>query len=305
MTNYIRKEKNKSSGLSQYSVNIFGMKLVGSEKHKVLKEVEKNIEKNQRSLILTPNPEILLKARKNKKLQDIIKNSDINIADGVGIRLAFNYLGRHLAYKNDLMERLKQVAVLLVHLALIPFTSFSKKHFPLIKGRELFIDLCKKAGQNEWRIYLLGSTDKVLQKTVDRLRKDNNNLAIKFNEGPRLNDDGKPVTKKNENIEREVIKEINEFKPDITFVGFGAPKQELWSSRNFGKLDTKVVMVVGGTFDYISGEAKLPPAFVSFIGLEWLWRVLMQPSRIKRIIDAVVVFPHHLYLQKMSGRLIT
>ena len=77
----------------------------------------------------------------------------------------------------------------------------------------------------------------------------------------------------------------------MLFVAFGAPKQEKWVYRSLNRLNTGLVMVVGGTFDYIAGKQKLPNKLIERIGLEWLWRLLTGSQRIDRVFNAVVKFP--------------
>lgn len=72
---------------------------------------------------------------------------------------------------------------------------------------------------------------------------------------------------------------------DILFVAFGSPKQEEWIAENIDKLPVKIVMGVGGAFDFISGKVPRSPLFVRRLGLEWLFRLIRQPWRIKRQIS--------------------
>ena len=72
----------------------------------------------------------------------------------------------------------------------------------------------------------------------------------------------------------------------------GAPKQEKWIAENLKKMpDVKLAIGVGGSFDFISGKVQRAPEFMRTLGFEWLWRLIIQPWRIKRIFNAVVVFP--------------
>ncbi|MBI2334188.1 WecB/TagA/CpsF family glycosyltransferase [Candidatus Daviesbacteria bacterium] len=75
---------------------------------------------------------------------------------------------------------------------------------------------------------------------------------------------------------------IDNIAPDILFVAFGAPKQEKWIVQNLPKLKVKVAMGVGGAFDYLSGKVPRAPEFLRSLGLEWLFRLIIQPWRIKR-----------------------
>jgi N-acetylglucosaminyldiphosphoundecaprenol N-acetyl-beta-D-mannosaminyltransferase len=87
----------------------------------------------------------------------------------------------------------------------------------------------------------------------------------------------------------KVIEKINKAKPNILLVGLGSPKQEKWIYKNLKKMpNVKVAVGVGGAFDFISGQVKRAPKFLQKIGLEWLWRLILQPRRAKRIYNGVV-----------------
>ena len=79
-----------------------------------------------------------------------------------------------------------------------------------------------------------------------------------------------------------MVKEINEFKPELLFVGFGHKKQEKWIADNLDKLKIKVAMGVGGSFDYLVKPWLRAPKMIQKMGFEWLWRLMLQPWRIKR-----------------------
>lgn len=79
---------------------------------------------------------------------------------------------------------------------------------------------------------------------------------------------------------------------EIIFVNFGAPDQEEFISENCGKFPSARILVgVGGTFDFLTGKTRRAPEAMRKIGLEWLWRLIVEPKRIKRIWNAVIVFP--------------
>ncbi|HLM84128.1 MAG TPA: WecB/TagA/CpsF family glycosyltransferase, partial [Candidatus Bathyarchaeia archaeon] len=78
---------------------------------------------------------------------------------------------------------------------------------------------------------------------------------------------------------------------EIVFVNFGAPDQERFISQNRAKFPrAKILVGVGGTFDFLTGKIRRAPRIFRFFGLEWLWRLSQEPKRIKRIWKAVVVF---------------
>ena len=85
-----------------------------------------------------------------------------------------------------------------------------------------------------------------------------------------------------------VIDKINRIKPEILLVGLGSPKQEKWIYRNLEKMPSvKLAVGVGGAFDFISGRLKRAPKIFQKAGMEWTWRLVLQPKRIKRVYNGV------------------
>lgn len=90
---------------------------------------------------------------------------------------------------------------------------------------------------------------------------------------------------------QKIIKIINQFQPDILLVAYGPVKQEKWISKYKPQLKTSIIIGVGGTFDELTGRVPHTPVFFQSHGLKWLWRLITQPQRLKRIINAVIAFP--------------
>ncbi|MBU0668026.1 WecB/TagA/CpsF family glycosyltransferase, partial [Patescibacteria group bacterium] len=131
------------------------------------------------------------------------------------------------------------------------------------------------------RIFLLGAAPTVAAKAKVKLEKKYNCTIVGT-------DDGAATPDNYYNL-RELI---NSAEPDILFVAFGAPKQEIWLARNLAHLKSvKVAIGVGGAFDFVSGAVKRAPHIFQKLGLEWLWRLFLQPSRIRRIYRATIKFP--------------
>jgi N-acetylglucosaminyldiphosphoundecaprenol N-acetyl-beta-D-mannosaminyltransferase len=79
---------------------------------------------------------------------------------------------------------------------------------------------------------------------------------------------------------------------EIVFVNFGAPEQEKFIFENRAKFPkAKILIGVGGTFDFLTGKISRAPYFLRALGLEWLWRLIMEPKRIRRICHATIIFP--------------
>ena len=123
------------------------------------------------------------------------------------------------------------------------------------------------------KIFLLGGKPEVVEKTRQRL----GDKVIGVEHGY-------------QNLD-EVIDKINRVEPNVLLVGLGSPKQERWIYKNLKKMPSvKLAIGVGGAFDFISGRVKRAPKFLQKIGLEWLWRLAIQPRRIKRIYNGVIKF---------------
>jgi N-acetylglucosaminyldiphosphoundecaprenol N-acetyl-beta-D-mannosaminyltransferase len=137
------------------------------------------------------------------------------------------------------------------------------------------------------KLYLLGGS----QTSIDKLRKKYSNI-VGGRSGGKLKDG------KFEN-QHEIIEDIKSSKANIILVALGQVKQEKWINDNLSKIkQVRVGIGIGGTFDYLSGEFKRPPKVFRSLGLEWLYRLIKQPSRIGRIWRAVVVFPLLVLLKK-------
>jgi N-acetylglucosaminyldiphosphoundecaprenol N-acetyl-beta-D-mannosaminyltransferase len=104
-------------------------------------------------------------------------------------------------------------------------------------------------------------------------------------------------------LETGLIKKINDFAPQLLFSALGFPYQEKVIYHNLKQLPSvRVALGVGGTFDFLTGRAKRAPRFVRQLGLEWLWRLLKQPRRYRRIFRATFVFLGRVFKAKFISR---
>jgi UDP-N-acetyl-D-mannosaminuronic acid transferase (WecB/TagA/CpsF family) len=98
-----------------------------------------------------------------------------------------------------------------------------------------------------------------------------------------------------------VAKRIDGAKPDLLFVGLGAPKQEYWIER-YAYLPAKVMMGIGGSFEFVAGFRKRAPVMIQKIGFEWLWRLCMEPRRLwKRYLVGNTIFLFVVFKQWWSS----
>jgi len=242
-------------------MHILGVEISEISRSEALKKVEFFFESDSLHRVYTPNPEMLVDASKDAYFRDVLNAADLTLCDGMGLKLL---LGRKV-------ER--------------------------VAGVDFMSDMCELAARTGKTVYLLGSGDRVvLRKAAVALQTKFPNLQIVgMHPGPEIQAEkqGDRVALKIDKDENnELIGEIVMAAPDILFVGFGHGKQEKWIDEYAESLPSvRVAMGVGGAFDYISGSVPRAPRVMRSLGLEWLFRLLMQPKRFTRIFKAVIIFP--------------
>ena len=132
-----------------------------------------------------------------------------------------------------------------------------------IHGVDLVKSLCKEVSKQPITVGFLGAGPNIAELTAECLRKNYPGLKVGL-------------------VSEEWTEELKNKKADILFVAFGSPKQEIWISENLERLPAKVVIGVGGAFDFISGKVRRAPLILRKTGLEWLFRLIIQPWRLKR-----------------------
>jgi N-acetylglucosaminyldiphosphoundecaprenol N-acetyl-beta-D-mannosaminyltransferase len=224
-------------------------------------------------VIYTPNPEILLFARADKKYLRALKKADLLLPDGNGLQFvstlkrfpskwlrAFFYLPMlftFLLYKKPFRHEIPEV----------------------IHGSDFMSSVIDWAELRNKSVFFLGAEPGVAQKTADFFLNRNSQLKVAgvshFNPG------------------KEAFKLVKDSKAQILFVAYGAPKQEKWINEHISKLkNLDLVMGVGGSFDFWSGKTKRAPQFMRKLGIEWIWRLMLNPfKRAGRIYNAFIKFP--------------
>lgn len=147
-----------------------------------------------------------------------------------------------------------------------------------IPGCELWLDIVKEYHPTK-SFYLLGGTDEVIQETVDRLKMEFSGINILSHRNGYLSDDER----------KALILDISEKKPDIIFVAMGSPKQELLMEEMY-RHHPAVYQGLGGSFDVYTEKVQRAPKWWVKNNLEWAYRLVKQPSRIKRQIHLVRFF---------------
>lgn len=201
--------------------------------------------------IATVNPEFIVAAHGNKRFYNTLLKFDYRVVDGSGIMLLTRIFTRQ-----RFIER--------------------------VTGSDLSNDLLKDASTKHYRVMILGGSSKVSRLAEVNIKKQYPELSIDCYDGGIINPD---------DIRSEVINKITDYKPDILLVALGSPKQEYFISAIKQRCKIPVTVGVGGTIDFLSGTIKRAPKIITQLYLEWLWRLILQPSRLKRIYRATILFP--------------
>jgi N-acetylglucosaminyldiphosphoundecaprenol N-acetyl-beta-D-mannosaminyltransferase len=142
-----------------------------------------------------------------------------------------------------------------------------KKIRQRLTGIDLMLKIADLAREKGYRLFLLGGKEGVAGKAAENLKAD----VAGTLQGYSMND-------------HLVTENIKSSKPDILFVGLGSPKQEKWAAKHLKELNVPLVMCVGGSFDVISGKVKRSPLLMRRLGIEWFWRLIMEPRRWRRML---------------------
>lgn len=242
-------------------------------------DVLKNRSHESAKQIVTPNPEMLLHAQHNSSFRETLNRSWMSIPDGIGILWASTF--QEITKRSGSIGRLFKGLASLIVLAFFPRSC--RRVFPeRITGVDFMESICAVSRDEKIPIFLLGACAGVAEKVKEilEIRYSGVNIVGTFSGSPE--DFNFP----------HIHALIAETKPEILFVAYGAPAQELWISRHLSKFPSvKIAMGVGGAFDFLSGLKKRAPKWMRKLGLEWFYRLLKEPSRIKRIWNATIKFP--------------
>lgn len=230
------------------SIEIFGVKIHNITFDDAVKEVEKYLKGTKLKTIYTPNTEIVMGAKDDKDLRELLNSGDLVTADGIGLIYASKIK------KKPLKER--------------------------VTGYYLSIKLLDIANENKYSLYLLGGKEGVAHTAVENIKKKYPNIRIAgYHHGYFK---GSHSGYENHEEELKIIEDINSSNPDIIFVGLGFPKQENWININKDRIKGKVIIGNGGVMNILAGNLKPVPKIFETLGLEWFYRLMKEPSRIKR-----------------------
>jgi len=194
--------------------------------------------------IVSLNPEIFALAEKDPEFKKVLIEAQMRIIDGTYVYRVARLLG-------------------------IPVQS-------RIQGIDLMETLLAYASRERLRVMLIGGAAEIAEKIVVCQKQAHPRLEITGMQGI------KDVRNPSKVEEESILSIVTDVKPHLIFFAFGSPYQELWIDAHKKQLEGSVVAGVGGAFDFLSGNVPRAPKFVRDLGFEWLFRLVLQPWRIKR-----------------------
>jgi len=213
--------------------------------------------------VVTPNVDHIVQLQKNADLKKVYKDAALVLADGMPLLWAAKFLGTPLKEK--------------------------------ISGSDLFPKLCEVAARKGYKLFFCGGREGAADAAKAVLEQKNLGLNVVGTYCP-------PFGFENDEEENnKIIAMIKDSKPDILFVGLGAPKQEKWIHKYKEKYQVPVSIGIGVSFEFIAGMVKRAPVWMQKAGLEWFWRLMMEPGRLwKRYLIDDMQFFGLVFKQKMG-----
>ena len=232
------------------SIEIFGVTITSTRKVDLLKKVW--LQRKEMLHIATVNPEYIMEARRNTKFKEILSHC-LTVADGHGIVWASQILNHKFA--NSQIGGVERIS-----------------------GVTLVEEILIHANEKGEKVFLLGARSGIAEKAAQLMGKKYPNAHFSSYSGAQT-----VKVEKNEEASMTIAK-INGFEPDYLFVAYGSPWQDLWIEENRPYLRVRVAVGVGGTLDEWAGVVVPCPRWIDQLGLKWLWRLVHEPSRWRRII---------------------
>jgi N-acetylglucosaminyldiphosphoundecaprenol N-acetyl-beta-D-mannosaminyltransferase len=221
---------------------IFGVEVETAPPADLLRRILGYAQRAEHRRVAYVNAHVLNQSSSNPALREALRRSDLVYCDGYGVRLAAKAIGLEVPHRMTGADWIWGVAA-----------------------------LCEAHGRS---VYLLGSDPGASQEAAACLKRWYPRLDVRGTHHGYF-EIGTPHSER-------VIEHIAEHKPDVLLVGMGTPLQELWVDHYFDRLDARVVWTVGALFDYVSGRVPRAPHWMADHGLEWIFRLAIEPRRMWR-----------------------
>jgi N-acetylglucosaminyldiphosphoundecaprenol N-acetyl-beta-D-mannosaminyltransferase len=223
-------------------VNILGVGVSAVNMQKALARIESWIESREPNYVMAVSAHGIVECLKDERLRKIYNRAAMVTPDGMPIA----WISRLMGYR----------------------------HVERVYGPDLMMALCERSRDRGYRHFLYGGwPPDVVEKLALRLKNRFPGIRIVGIHCPPFG----PVTPEEDAI---IVEKINATRPDIVWIGLGAPKQEFWADSHVGRVAAPVLIGVGAAFDFHSGTKPQAPRWMMRAGLEWFFRVLTEPRRL-------------------------
>ncbi len=209
----------------------------------VIQQIEQWRKAGRRSFVAVANPYSVSLCRRDGEMARAVDQSGMTLPDGVGVVMAAKMLG----YPNH----------------------------GRVTGPTLMLRLCDEGRKHGYRHYFYGGRPGVAASLAERLTLQFPGLEVAGHYCP-------PFGQISELQDIAIVDQINAARPDVLWVGLGAPKQEKWMLQHVGRIHATAMIGVGAAFDFHSGNVKWAPSWIRRIGMEWAYRLMLEPGRMWR-----------------------
>lgn len=207
-----------------------------------LEAIDSLVKQDKKSYIVAVNVDVIVKIEADPYLKKIVDEADLVLVDGKPLQWIAKYQG------NPIKEK--------------------------ISGSDLVPLLLKQASDKGQSVFIIGGKDGIAQKAKFNIENSNPKIKIVGTYAP-------PLGFEKDQVELDKINSmISECQPDIVIACFGCPKQEKWIYENYLKYNAKLSVCAGATVDFLAGNVKRAPQWISNIGFEWFYRFLQEPKRL-------------------------
>ena len=232
----------KQLNLFKERINICNVFIDNLTFHETLEKIELCLKEKLPHFIVTPNVDHIMIFQNDSLFREIYSNAYLKLADGMPLIWASKFLGVPLREK--------------------------------ISGSDLFPKLCELSAKKGYRLFFLGGRPGSALKAKELLEGKYRQIKIVGVYSPHYGFEND----KNEND--KIIRMIRASNPDILCVGLGAPKQEKWIYKYYKDINVPLSIGIGVSFEFVAGIVKRAPFWMQKAGLEWFWRLMMEPNRL-------------------------
>lgn len=246
-------------------VEVLGVRFHALTRRQAAEAVARLARADGQSYVVKPYSEFMPPARRDEAVRRTLGGAALCLADGAGILWAAHYL----SLKGGPLRAVAQLPLSLASLAVRP-GALQRPLPEAMHGVDFTWEMLAAIDRAGLSVYLLGGTAEESRGAAERIGKRLPGLRIAGAHPGYL--------KGRDNA----IAEISAARPDVLLVAMGFPRQERWIAENLSRLPVKVAVAEGGSLSFISGAIRRAPRWMRRSGLEWFYRLLRQPSRLRR-----------------------